>query len=107
MTHTTEATLQKSLQSVDRYRRLVSLSTAFYWLLTLGTLLQLVYISRTSDNLERLLLTSVAVLAFCTCLGMFAVMMHVTRMTRKILQAIELVARELPTRASMPPESPK
>ena len=80
--------------------RSARITTALYWVITFGMLLWLVYVSRTSNNPERLLLLSVVTLVSCIGMGMFAVIMHVTSMTRKVLQAIALLSSEI----ANPPE---
>jgi hypothetical protein len=90
MTHEKETALQKSLDAIDSFRKRVY---AAGWVVVVGTLgmyARLAYLHRTSDNLERLLSASVTALTFLIAWAAFAIILTITRTTKRILHAIEI-----------------
>jgi hypothetical protein len=92
MTEQNELILRRSLDSVDGLRR--------RWLTTMGItaavsqIAWLVFILKAEHATEKMLLIlATFALAMTVFGGVFVVILHTTRMTHRILQAIELVAR--------------
>ena len=92
MTGETETPLQRSLDAIDHMRRRI---LTVGWLVVVATLamyVRLAYLHRTTDNLEPLLGGSVAALTFLIAWATFAIVLTITRATKRILRAIELSA---------------
>ena len=87
------AALQKSLDAIDSLRKRVYVGGWVVVAATLTVYARLAYIERTSDNLERLLSTSVMALTLLIAWAAFAIILTVTRTTRSILRAIALSSR--------------
>jgi len=91
-----EALVRKSLDTVDRSRRITTISTAVVFVLfvlILGFLFAHARIGDDSGASKVLWVATAAQLAFvglCTALPAG----HVTRMTRAVLRAVELVSRK-------------
>ena len=92
MTEHSEAVLRQALDSVDRLRR--------RWLVTMGITAALSQIAWLAFlfNAERatektLLILATFALAMTVFGGVFMLVIHTTRMTHRILQAIEVAAR--------------
>ena len=100
MTNDADTTLSRTLGAIDRVRRRTYATFAFFWILTFAALLWFTHVLRTTDNLKTALSAAVVALVFAIFLGAFAVMVHITRMTRRILRAIDLSAAEGPPAAS-------
>lgn len=86
--------LRKSLDSIDRYRRRITILGWIVAAATLGMYFRLAYLHRTTDNLERLLSASVTSLTFLIAWVGFAIVLTVTRAARQILRAIDLATKE-------------
>lgn len=90
MSHETDMALKRSLDAIDSFRRRIY---AAGWVVVVGTLAmygRLAYLHRTTDDLERLLGGSVAALTFLMAWMTFAIVLTITRATKRILRAIEL-----------------
>ena len=92
MTEQSEAVLRRSLDSVDGLRR--------RWLATMGItavvsqIAWLAFILKAEHATDKMLLIlATFALAMTVFGGVFVVILHTTRMTHRILQAIELVSR--------------
>jgi hypothetical protein len=90
MAHETDTVLQRSLDAIDRMRRRVYTTGWVIVVATLAMYARLAYLHRTTDNLERLLGASVAALTFLIAWAAFAIVLSITRATKRILHAIEL-----------------
>jgi len=93
MSHDKEMALQKSLDAIDSFRKRVY---AAGWVVVVGTLAmygRLAYLHHTSHNLERLLSASVTALTFLIAWAAFAIILTITRTTKRILHAIEIFSR--------------
>ena len=93
MTGETETPLQRSLDAIDRMRRRILTVGWFVVVATLAMYARLAYLHRTTDNLEPLLGGSVAALTFLIAWATFAIVLTITRATKRILRAIELSAQ--------------
>ena len=94
MSQETDTVLQKSLDSIDAFRRRVYAAGWFMFVVTVGMYARFFYVQRTSDNLEGLLGASLAALTFVIAWTTFAVILTVVRMTKRVLRAIELLSNE-------------
>ena len=92
MTQDPNFVLDNSLRAIDAARRRAVATFAFGWIMTFGALLWFTHVLRTTDDLERVISAAVVALVFAIFLGAFTVVLYVTRMTRRILRAIEIVA---------------
>jgi hypothetical protein len=90
MNHENETALQKSLDAIDSFRKRVYAAGWVVVVATLGMYARLAYLHRTSDNLERLLGASVTALTFLIAWAAFAIILTITRTTKRILRAIEI-----------------
>jgi len=93
MSNENETALQNSLDAIDSLRR----RTYFLgWVVVIATLAmytRLAYLHQASDNLERLLGASVTALTFLIAWATFAIILTLTRTTKRILRAIEISSR--------------
>jgi hypothetical protein len=90
MSQENETALQKSLDAIDSFRKRIYVAG---WVVVIGTLAmyaRLAYLHRTTDNLERLLGASVTALTFLIAWAAFAIILTITRATKRILRAIEI-----------------
>lgn len=94
MSPETEATLQKSLDAIDSMRRRIYACGVLVVVVTLGMYLRLSYLHETTDNLEKLLGASVAALTSLIAWATFAIVLVVIRTAKRILRALELLAKE-------------
>ena len=92
MTDQSEAILRQSLDSVDRLRRRSVVAVWVTAALAQAAWLGLVFGVRTASEKETVLLATFA-LAMCVFGGVFVLGLHITRMTQRILQAIELTSK--------------
>jgi uncharacterized BrkB/YihY/UPF0761 family membrane protein len=90
MSHKNETTLQKSLDAIDSMRKRIYATGWIVVVATLAMYARLTYLHRTTDNLERLLGASVTALTFLIAWAAFAIILTVTRTTKRILRAIEI-----------------
>lgn len=93
MTIEVESPLQRSLDSIDAARRRAYATFIVLWLATFAALLWFTHILRTSDDLKLALSAAVVALVFSNVMVAFAVVIHGTRMTKRILRAIDLATR--------------
>ncbi len=95
MSQETEIILRTSLDEVDRIRKRQIAAFVFFLCTLLALLIWLGYISesRTAD-MRKMLLGSVFVLVWAMVYVAMALAMSISRMTKKILQAIELLSKE-------------
>ena len=94
MSQETETALRETLDAFDRYRRRIQTIGWVVAVLTLGMYARLEYLHRTTDDLERILGASVAALTFLIAWVAYSIVLILMRATRRILRAIELVARD-------------
>jgi hypothetical protein len=90
MSQESELLLRKSLDSVDRNRRRLNMIFLVLFCVLLGLLL---WLSRTTDIRELLLLSSVIVV-FSVVYGVIVLAIYINRMARLILRAIDLTRRD-------------
>jgi hypothetical protein len=90
MSHKNEMTLQKSLDAIDSMRKRIYAAGWIVVVATLAMYARLAYLHRTTDSLERLLGASVTALTFLIAWAAFAIILTVTRTTKRILRAIEI-----------------
>ena len=62
----------------------------FFWLLAFGAALWFSHVLRTSPDLKKALLAAVVTIVFLVFVSAAMVAMHLTRMTQRILLAIEM-----------------
>ena len=91
---TSPAPLDRALDAIDGARRRVAAAFIFFYLLALGGLLWFTYVLRTSTNLKAALSAAVVAIVFVVCVSAATVAIHMTRMTRRILIAIEISMME-------------
>ena len=96
MSQENEIILCKALDGVDRNRRNLYLAFAVLFIALLGLLL---WLSRTSDLRELLLLSSVVVL-FSVVYGVVVLCIYINRMARLTLRAIDLLRAQFSATAS-------
>lgn len=94
MSPETEATLQKSLDAIDSMRRRVFIGGLIAVAFTLYLYLRLSYLHHATDNLEKLLGASVAALTGLIAWTSFATILVVIRTAKRILRALEALAKE-------------
>jgi hypothetical protein len=99
MTNPVDPTLSKSLHTIDAARRRVYATFIVFWLATFAALWWFSHVLRTTDNLEKALSAAVVALVFAIFLAAVVVALHVTRMTKRILRAIDLAASPPPPKA--------
>jgi succinate-acetate transporter protein len=92
MTHEIESPLRRSLDAIDAARRRVFATFGLFWIATFAALWWFSHVLRTTDNLKAALSAAVVALVLAIFLAAVVVALHVTRMTRKILRAIDLAA---------------
>jgi hypothetical protein len=92
MAQDSETALQKSLDAIDSFRKRMLAAGWVVAAVTFGMYARLVYLHRTTDNLEVLLSGSVTALSFLIAWAVFATTITVTRITKRILRAIELLS---------------
>ena len=92
MTDQAEAILRQSLDSVDRLRKRSAITFGVTAALSQAAWLGLVFGLRTASEKQTVLLATLA-LALCVFGGVFMFVLHITRMTHRVLQAIELTTR--------------
>jgi hypothetical protein len=93
MTKQEETALQKSLDAIDSFRKRIYAAGWVLVVATLGMYARLAYLHRSTDHLERLLSASVMALTFLIAWAAFAIILTVTRCTKRILHAIEICWR--------------
>ncbi|HVS00757.1 MAG TPA: hypothetical protein VMW27_29320 [Thermoanaerobaculia bacterium] len=93
MSPETEATLRKSLDAIDSMRRRVYVGGWLTVVFTLGLYARLSYLHQTTDSLEKLLGASVAALTGLIAWTSFAIILIVIRTAKRILRALEVLAR--------------
>jgi hypothetical protein len=94
MSQELDATLRKSLDDVDRIRKRQRAAMVFFMLAFVAAVIWLAHLSRSSSTDVRTVLGAAvfviaAELGYCT----FALTLHISRMTRRILKAIELSSK--------------
>lgn len=87
-----ESPLARSLDAIDAVRRRAYATFALFWIATFAALWWFSHVLRTTDSLEKALSAAVVALFFAIFLAAFAVMVYLTRMTKRILRAIHLAA---------------
>lgn len=93
MSQETETALQKSLDAIDTFRRRMYIGGWVVAAVTLGLYARLAYLHKTTDDLEQLLGGSVAALSFLIAWAAYAIVITLTRTTKRIVRAIELLSR--------------
>jgi hypothetical protein len=94
MSQEMEAALRKSLDDVDRIRKRQIAAMIVFMLAFVGAVIWLSHISKLpSTDMRTLLVGSVFVIAAELGYCSFAVIIHISRMTRRILKAIELSSK--------------
>jgi cystathionine beta-lyase/cystathionine gamma-synthase len=93
MTEHTEQLLKKSLDSIDGLRRRWIVTVIITAALSQAAWLAFAFNAERAEIRTVILLATLA-LAMCVFGGVFLLVLHVTRMTHRILQAIELTARQ-------------
>ena len=97
MTHKVESTLSRSLDAIDAVRRRVYATFCIFWIVTFAALWWFTHVLRTTDNLKTALSAAVVALVFSIFLAAFAVVVHITRMTKRILRAIDVATSPPPS----------
>lgn len=92
MTHDAKSTLSRTLDAIDAARRRAYATFGVFWIATFAALWWFSHVIGTTDNLKTALSAAVVALVFTIFLAAFAVMIYVTRMTKRILRAIDLAA---------------
>ena len=92
MTHNVESTLSRSLDAIDAAKRRAYATFGIFWIATFAALWWFSHILHTTDNLKTALSAAVVALVFAIFLAAFAVMIYITRMTKRILRAVDLAA---------------
>lgn len=92
MTHNDGSPLSRSLDAIDAAKRRAYATFGVFWLATFAALWWFSHILRTTDNLKTALSAAVVALVFAIFLAAFAVMLYITRMTKRLLRAIHLAA---------------
>jgi hypothetical protein len=91
-----EMTLRKSLDEVDRIRRRQLVGAAIFLLLFLlqaGSVIATLHKAGADADLRVTLIANVELMVFTVAFCSFAVCFFITRMTSKILKAIEFSSR--------------
>ena len=100
MSQESETVLRNSLDAVDRFRRLAIAAVVLLFVVTVLTLGSLMgaAAARVGSNAgqAKMLFTSAAAQMIVVSLCTVVVALYVTRMTKTILRAIELMSKELP-----------
>lgn len=92
MTHDAESPLSRSLDAIDTAKRRAYATFGVFWIATFAALWWFSHILRTTDNLKTALSAAVVALVFSIFLAAFAVMLYITRMTKRLLRAIHLAS---------------
>ena len=92
MTHDAKPTLSSTLDAIDAAKRRAYATFGVFWLATFAALWWFSHTLGTTDNLKTALSAAVVALVFAIFLAAFAVMIYITRMTKRILRAIHLAA---------------
>ncbi|HUK33099.1 MAG TPA: hypothetical protein VLV86_04250 [Vicinamibacterales bacterium] len=86
--------LRKSLDAVDRHKWRMVLTVVLVSILTLVAFLRLGAAFRAGEDIARLLQLSVVAIVFWMSGLAFVIVVQLTVMTKRILRAIELAARD-------------
>jgi hypothetical protein len=92
MVESSERILRQSLDDVDRLRKRQILAFAVTAVLSQAAWVLLIFGAYRADLKTIVLLAALAV-AMCVFGGVFMLVLHTTRMTQRILQAIELMSK--------------
>jgi hypothetical protein len=96
MSQEMEVTLRKSLDEVDRIRRRQMVGFAIFLLLFLfqaGSVIETLHKAGADVNLRVTLIADVELMVFTVAFCSFGVCLFITRMTSKILKAIDFSSR--------------
>jgi hypothetical protein len=93
MSQESELLLRKSLDAVDRHHRRFQWGIAAAIVLAVVGAAELFTVSYFGDDVEEHIRSWTVLLLFYVAGWSLAVCLHTTRMTRKILRAIELVSK--------------
>jgi hypothetical protein len=96
MINDTESLLAHSLDSIDGVKRRAYATFALSWIATFIALLWFTRVLNSKADIKEALSAAVVALVFAIFLGAFSVMFYVTRMTKRIIRAISLLAPPSP-----------
>jgi len=85
-----ESPLGRALDAIDAARRRAMLTFAASWLATFAALIWFTHVLRTSESLKPALSAAVVALVFAIFLAAASVMLYISRMTKRVLRAIEV-----------------
>ena len=85
--------LRKSLDAIDAIRRRIMFAGGIAVVGTLGAFYWLTHVARTRNDLESVLMAAVLAQTFLVAWSTFALAVFITRMTRRVLRAIDLASK--------------
>ena len=85
-----DSSLRHSLDAIDAARRKAYATFAVGWLATAIAAFWFAHVLRSTNDLKVALSAAVVVLFFAILCAGYMVILHVTRMTRRILRAVEI-----------------
>jgi hypothetical protein len=88
-----EAVLRLSLDAIDGVRRRIMLAGYLAVAVTAGAFLWLDHVARTSANTKPLIMAAVFAVISVIAWSTFALAIFITRMTKRILRAIDVASR--------------
>ena len=86
--------LRQALDSVDRLRKRSVITFAVTAALSQIAWFALVFVAFKNGDVKQTMLAARLALAMCVFGGVFMLVLHITRMTQRILQAIEIVSKQ-------------
>lgn len=86
----TESPLRRALDAIDAARRRATVTLAACWLATFGAVIWFMYVLRTNESLKPALSAAVVALVFAIFLAAASIMLYMSRMTKRVLRAIEV-----------------
>ena len=92
MVQSDESALRQSLDYVDRLRKRWIITFGITAFLSQAAWFLLIFGFKSADVKATIVLATLA-LAMCVFGGVFLLVLHITRMTLRVLQAIELVSK--------------
>ena len=93
MSQELDTRLQKSLDSIDAFRRRIAVAGWVVAASTFGAFYWLSHVLQTSDDPKRVINAAVLAIAFLIAWSTFASVLCMIRMTKRILRAVEIAAR--------------
>src|SRR5262245_18925903 len=93
MSQEVETPLRRSLDSIDAFRRRITIAGWLVAASTFGAFYWMDHVARTSDNPKKLMSAAVLAITFLIAWSTFALVLCMIRMTKRILRAIDVATR--------------